>query len=396
MTQLNNIEPRKVVVTGPFTFKIGDTSTFSSYQSGGYFKQVKVGKVLNFKNMRESLAEPNCLISDFAKLDRPLQLHLCFQALDKFSSTHGRLPAPRNESDAVKFLEIVKNLNHSKIDLTESLIQEFAFQAQGDLPPMNAVIGGFVAQEVLKSCSGKFMPLEQYLYFDSLESLPKNSNLSEALCTPRNGNSRYDRQIAVYGSEFHSKIANSRQFLVGAGAISCEMLKNWAMMGLGTGTNGYIKVTDFDTIEKSNLNRQFLFRSKDVGKLKSECASVAVQQMNGDLTGKIHHFCDRAGPETENVFNEDFWENLTGVTNALDNVQARQYIDRRCVFFSKPLLESGTLGTKANVQVVSPHLTESYSSSNDPPEKTTPMCTLHNFPNQIEHTIQVSLLILVG
>lgn len=61
---------------------------------------------------------------------------------------------------------------------------------------------------------------------------------------------------------------------------------------------------------------------------------------------------------------------------------------RRCVFYKKPLLESGTLGTKANVQVILPQLTESYSSSQDPPEKTIPMCTLHNFPNAIEHTLQ--------
>lgn len=52
---------------------------------------------------------------------------------------------------------------------------------------------------------------------------------------------------------------------VGAGAIGCEMLKNWAMMGLGTGPNGIINVTDMDTIERSNLNRQFLFRPNDVG-----------------------------------------------------------------------------------------------------------------------------------
>jgi len=55
----------------------------------------------------------------------------------------------------------------------------------------------------------------------------------------------------------------------------------------------------------------------------------------------------------------------------------------------KPLLESGTLGTKGNTQVILPFKTESYSSSQDPPEKGIPICTLKNFPNAIEHTIQV-------
>lgn len=69
------------------------------------------------------------------------------------------------------------------------------------------------------------------------------------------------------------------------------------------------------------------------------------------------------------------------------------YMDRRCVYYRKPLLESGTLGTKGNVQVVIPFLTESYSSSQDPPEKSIPICTLKNFPNAIEHTLQVGALI---
>ena len=70
-------------------------------------------------------------------------------------------------------------------------------------------------------------------------------------------------------------------------------------------------------------------------------------------------------------------------------VYVGMYMDRRCVYYHKPLLESGTLGTKGNVQVVIPHLTESYSSSQDPPEKSIPICTLKNFPNAIEHTLQV-------
>lgn len=51
---------------------------------------------------------------------------------------------------------------------------------------------------------------------------------------------------------------------MGAGAIGCEILKNLAMIGIGAGPNGHVYVTDMDIIEKSNLNRQFLFRPWDV------------------------------------------------------------------------------------------------------------------------------------
>jgi len=60
---------------------------------------------------------------------------------------------------------------------------------------------------------------------------------------------------------------------------------------------------------------------------------------------------NRVGPDTENIYTDSFFEALDGVANALDNVDARMYMDRRCVYYRKPLLESGTLGTKANVQV---------------------------------------------
>lgn len=54
------------------------------------------------------------------------------------------------------------------------------------------------------------------------------------------------------------------------------------------------------------------------------------------------------------------------VTNALDNVAARRYVDMRCVATKRPLIESGTLGPKGHVQVVIPFKTESYGSQNDP------------------------------
>ena len=389
MEGINNAEPRKVIVKGPYAFSIGDVSGLGTYTGGGLFNQVKVPKKIDFEPLSQQLKKPETLISDFAKFDRPAQLHAGFQALHKFAELHnGEMPKPLNKEDAAEVLKIsqeIANSSEEKIELDEKLIKELSFQARGDLPPMVAVLGGLAAQEVLKSISGKFHPIKQWFYFDSLESLPVSATRNEELCKPVG--SRYDGQIAVFGKRFQERLANINQFLVGAGAIGCEMLKNWALIGLGSGPKGRITVTDMDQIEKSNLNRQFLFRPDDVGKLKSDVASAAAQAMNPELKDKINALRDRVGEDTEHVFDDAFWQPLDGVTNALDNITARTYVDRRCVFFYKPLIDSGTLGTKGNTQVVLPRLTESYSSSHDPPEQSFPMCTLHSFPNRIEHTI---------
>ncbi|KAF8974646.1 ubiquitin activating enzyme [Flammula alnicola] len=384
MSELNGCEPRKVTVKGPYTFSIGDTSGLSEYKTGGIFTQVKMPKILDYKPLRESLRNPEFFITDFAKFDRPAILHVGFQALSEFESRHKRSPRPRNDEDAAIVVTLAKELDP---DADEKVLKEMAYQSTGDLSPMNAVLGGFVAQEVLKACSAKFHPTFQHMYFDSLESLP-NVLPSEEECQPVG--SRYDGQIAVFGKTFQEKISNHRQFLVGSGAIGCEMLKNWSLMGLGSGPNGVIHVTDLDTIEKSNLNRQFLFRAKDLGKFKAEVAAVAVAEMNPDLIGKILAKQEPVGPATENIYDEAFFAGIDGVTNALDNIKARLYMDQRCVFYRKPLLESGTLGTKGNSQVIIPDLTESYASSQDPPEKETPSCTIKNFPNAINHTIEWS------
>lgn len=388
MESLNGCQPRKITVKGPYTFSIGDVSGLGTYQRGGLYQQVKMPKVIDFKSFSNALTDPEFAFSDYAKFDRPQQLHIGFQALHAFAQTHGRLPRPMNTEDAIVLVNSTKEFAKAsgiEVEFDDKLLTELSYQATGDLNAMAAFFGGITAQEVLKAVSGKFHPVKQWLYFDSLESLPTNIPRTEELCQPIN--SRYDGQIAVFGKAYQDKVANMKQFLVGAGAIGCEMLKNWAMIGLGTGPEGKIIITDMDSIEKSNLNRQFLFRAKDVGHMKSDCAASAVQAMNPELKGHIVCLKDRVSADTEHIFNEDFWSGLDGVTNALDNVEARTYVDRRCVFFHKALLESGTLGTKGNTQVVLPNLTESYSSSQDPPEQSFPMCTLRSFPNKIEHTI---------
>jgi len=389
MDELNGCEPIEIKVSSPHIFTIGDTSNMAPYVNGGVATQVKMPKRVEFRSLAECLVdmgEP--VISDFAKFDRPGQLHIGFQALHQFEKEKGRLPRPKNDEDAAEFLAMCEQVLGTQESppeaLDKSVLTQLSYQATGDLCPMQAVIGGIAAQEVMKACSGKFGPLKQDFYFDALECLPEEeTNIAAEKFQPRN--SRYDGQIAVFGEDFQTVMEAQRWFVVGSGAIGCEMLKNFAMMGLGCG-KGEIIVTDGDSIERSNLNRQFLFRPWDVTKLKSHTAAEAVKQMNPAARVTAHD--NLVGAKTEDIYNDDFFEALNGVANALDNVEARQYMDRRCVYYCKPLLESGTLGTKGNVQVVIPHMTESYGSSQDPPEKSIPICTLKNFPNAIEHTLQ--------
>ncbi|MGH0187867.1 UNVERIFIED_CONTAM: hypothetical protein FKN15_026850 [Acipenser sinensis] len=331
---------------------------------------------------------------DFSKVERHCTFHIAFQALHRFIKETGRLPKPRGQADAEKLVAMARTLNQEapstlqREQLDESAVRKLALGAAGDLSPINAFIGGVAAQEVMKACSGKFTPLKQWLYFDALECLPEENEeltLTEETCAPRG--CRYDGQIAVFGSAFQEKLAGLKYFMVGAGAIGCELLKNFAMIGLAAGEGGNITVTDMDSIEKSNLNRQFLFRQGDVTKLKSETAALAIRKMNPSLHISAHQ--NRVGPETEHIYGHEFFSGLDGVVTALDNVEARMYVDRCCVRYQKPLLDSGTQGTKGHTQVIVPFLTESYGQDQGGTQNAFPMCTLKNFPHSILHTLQV-------
>lgn len=70
----------------------------------------------------------------------------------------------------------------------------------------------------------------------------------------------------MFGAALQEKLQSLNLFLVGAGALGCEFVKNLACMGVATGGSGRVTITDDDVIEKSNLSRQFLFRDWDIGK----------------------------------------------------------------------------------------------------------------------------------
>lgn len=392
----------KVKVTGPYTFELEENeitrgiSTSVNQQGAcqGYITQVKQPKVVSFMSYEEALSnhDQEFMLSDYSKFDRPPLLFLAFKAMSKYQEAHnGELPPPNDVSAANEFVGIANAMDINNIlsagaqsEDSLHLLKKLAHGCRAVLSPMCAFLGGFVGQEVLKACSGKFMPIRGFFFFDAAESLPVEPLTENEISI--DGKSRYDSQIIIFGRSLQDKLSNLNYFLVGAGAIGCEMLKNWAMMGVGCGQSGCVFVTDMDNIEKSNLSRQFLFRNNDIGKFKSSTAANAAKAMNKNL--HIVAYQEKVAAATEDLFGDVFFDQLDGVCTALDNIEARLYVDQRCLFYRIPMLESGTLGTKGNTQVVVPHLTENYGATRDPPEKSIPVCTLKNFPNQIQHTLQ--------
>jgi len=236
----------------------------------------------------------------------------------------------------------------------ESIIKNY-IKSNIEIVSVNSIMGSLVASEAIKLVSNKYLPINQWFTW-------------------------HDPDLDIHLA--HEKLLNSEFFIVGSGAIGCELLKNLAFLNVKK-----ILITDPDTIEKSNLSRQFLFRNDDIGKLKSQVASKAIKLMKPTLT--IEYFSEKVGDDTVNFTNRILQDkNLTSVFNALDNINARRFMDTQCFNNNKSLFESGTMGVKGNTQPVIPFITETYSNSNDPNnEKSFAVCTIKNFPNEIQHTI---------
>ncbi|XP_014808979.1 PREDICTED: ubiquitin-like modifier-activating enzyme 7 isoform X3 [Calidris pugnax] len=371
---------------GAFKLEICDTSSFSLYRCGGLVSQVRLRQEHSYEPMSRSLVDPKIQVVNPKELPRSRSLHAAFQALHAFRKERGHLPRPRAWADAERVLELARSLGMEQGPLDEDVVRAFASVSAGDLCPMAAITGAMAAQEVLKAITGKFLPLDQWLYFDALEcmALEGAERLTEEDCAPRG--SRYDGQIAIFGDAFQERLGSQKYFVVGAGAIGCELLKNFAMMGLAAGPGGDITVTDMDSIAPSNLHRQLLYRTADISKPKSEVAAAAVRCMNPDIKVTPHQ--NQVGPATELLYGDDFFRSLDGVASALDTLEARAYLESRCLRYLTPLLDSGTEGPRGNVLPVVPSLTDLLRPGATPRDGTFPLCTLRYFPRTIQHTLQ--------
>lgn len=179
--------------------------------------------------------------------------------------------------------------------------------------------------------------------------------------------------------------------IIGAGGLGCELLKDIALMGVRD-----IQVIDMDTIELSNLNRQFLFRPHDIGKSKAQVAAQFITKMIPDckVIGHYNKIQD---------FDSRFYNSFNIVICGLDSVEARRWINNMMVSLVKydddgnldqssviPLIDGGTEGLKGNARVILPGMTACIECNLDlyPPPVNYPICTIANKPRLPQHSVE--------
>merc|ERR1719359_269478 len=124
-----------------------------------------------------------------------------------------------------------------------------------------------------------------------------------------------ERLRKILGKERFERIQSCKLLVVGAGGIGCELLKNMVLAGFKN-----IEVIDLDTIDVSNLNRQFLFRRHHVDRPKSEVASEAVRHWSPGVKIVAHH-----GNVKDSTYGVEYFSQFDAVVNALDNLEARRH-----------------------------------------------------------------------
>lgn len=344
----------------------------------------KISKDFSFKKLDNfnNIEADKIVISDYSvPFNRSQILYKFVVAYNKYLEEFNDSPRAWSYPD----FDVYKKYFEPPLDGDELLLaKKFCFSLRGDVLPFCSIIGAIASQEVLKALGHKYIPIQQWYFMDYLELITDEEINKFSDITARNfrTRSKYEGLVNVFGKKCLEDIQKTKPFIVGSGAIGCELIKNLGLLGVKK-----IYLADPDHIEKSNLSRQFLFSDHDIRKSKAETAAVKIKVMNDDCNVVVYPI--KVCKETENTFNKEFHDNVDIYLNALDNVDARIYMDKQAILNNKPLIDSGTMGSKGNIQVIVPDLTETYGSSKDPDDKNgVPICTIKSFPYKPEHTIQ--------
>lgn len=152
-------------------------------------------------------------------------------------------------------------------------------------------------------------------------------------------NDRYHRQTIMPNWD-QNKISNATVFLAGIGALGCVVAEILTMMGIGK-----LIIVDFDTVELTNLNRQWLFRNEDIGKSKALVAKERLKTLNPSID--VITFNQKIEDIPESVYSS-----CDLIVSSLDTFEARRWLNSMCISVEKPLIDAGLYEFFGHVQVI--------------------------------------------
>lgn len=165
--------------------------------------------------------------------------------------------------------------------------------------------------------------------------------MEHEILTPREQR-RYSKQIMIseIGIAGQEKLKNSSVLVIGAGGLGCSVLQYLTVAGIGK-----IGIAEFDMVDESNLQRQVLYGSKDVGKLKSIIAKNRLEHLNSLVEIELFNLRVNAINAVKVI------ENFDIVVDATDNFEARYFINDSCVIVDKPMVHGSIYKYEGMVSV---------------------------------------------
>lgn len=178
---------------------------------------------------------------------------------------------------------------------------------------------------------------------------------------------RYSRHIILkeVGAKGQKKLLNAKVLIIGAGGLGAPVAMYLAAAGIGT-----IGIADADEVDLSNLQRQIIHATKDVGKPKVESAKETMEAMNPDVTVKTYH----TFVTSENIM--DLIKDYDFIIDGTDNFPAKFLINDACVMAKKPFSHAGIIRFQGQLMTYVPGEGPCYRCvfKNPPPKDAVPTC----------------------